>query len=582
MIKRKQPGRLFSPPGQPTFSRSDTVKKILSVILSLCMIGSMGLSAFATEASTSSGSSSSTTSEESSSGSSSSSSSSSTERTLEAPPTTLAASYVVMDASTGQVLISKEKDTPYAPASTTKVFTTALALDPEVGGLNPNSPYTVKVEDVHPDGYKFLGGGSAIAITEGENLTIQDLLYGTMVASGNDAANTLADAAAENGGLQYTAEETTSSTTEEETTEGEENAEEASGEESAQEDAAAEEADDSYQLTKAFVQAMNEKARSLGAVNTNFVNPHGLHNAEQYTTAFDMALLTRYAMKVDKFNTYFAATSYSMNPTNKQSQTRPMNRSDGMLTKGSDTYYDGIIGMKLGYTEESNHTGVAAAKQDGRTLIAVAMNCKATGTGQIQQDLTAILDYCFENFDPVTFTTEELLKQDVALRDNPQDRNLIGRCTVSASSNLTLLLHWNYTKNDVQVSANVPGRYYRSQYPDDSQIPAALSFTLKESARGDTLYMDPDIGRMPMKVTSVTDEEVAAARKQAQKEAFDKVLRVVKIVLLVIVVLFLLLLYLRFYNKRRYKRLAAQRRMTQRRRTTSGTGSNPSQRPRRK
>lgn len=566
------------------------MKKFLSLFLSLCMIGSMGLSASATEASTSSDSSSSTSS---SSEESSSSSSSTADRTLEAPPTTLSASYVVMDASTGQVLISKEKDTAYAPASITKVLTTAMALDPDIGGLNPNSSYTVKVEDVHPDGYQFLGGGSAIAITEGENLTIQDLLYGTMVASGNDAANTLADAAAENGGLQYTPtqEDTsadTSESSEEDASQEESTSEEGSSEESAsQEESSTQETDaedDSYQLTKAFVQAMNEKARSLGAVNTNFVNPHGLHNAEQYTTAFDMALITRYAMKVDKFNTYFAATSYSMSPTNKQSQNRPMNRSDGMLTKGSDTYYDGIIGMKLGYTEESNHTGVAAAKRDGRTLIAVALNCKATGTAQIQEDLAAILDYCFENFDPVTFTTEELLQQDVALRDNPEDRNLIGRCTVSASSNLTLLLHWKYTKNDVQVTTNVPGRYYRSQYPDDSQIPAALSFTLKESARGDTLYMDPDIGRMPMKVTSVTDEEVAAARKQAQKEALNKVLNVVKIIGIVILVLFLLLLYLRFYNKRRYKRLAAQRRMTQRRRTSAGSGSSgsPSQRPRRK
>lgn len=566
------------------------MKKFLSLFLSLCMIGSMGLSASATEASTSSDSSSSTSS---SSEESSSSSSSTADRTLEAPPTTLSASYVVMDASTGQVLISKEKDTAYAPASITKVLTTAMALDPDIGGLNPNSSYTVKVEDVHPDGYQFLGGGSAIAITEGENLTIQDLLYGTMVASGNDAANTLADAAAENGGLQYTPtqEDTsadTSESSEEDASQEESTSEEGTSEESAsQEESSTQETaaeDDSYQLTKAFVQAMNEKARSLGAVNTNFVNPHGLHNAEQYTTAFDMALITRYAMKVDKFNTYFAATSYSMSPTNKQSQNRPMNRSDGMLTKGSDTYYDGIIGMKLGYTEESNHTGVAAAKRDGRTLIAVALNCKATGTAQIQEDLAAILGYCFENFDPVTFTTEELLQQDVALRDNPEDRNLIGRCTVSASSNLTLLLHWKYTKNDVQVTTNVPGRYYRSQYPDDSQIPAALSFTLKESARGDTLYMDPDIGRMPMKVTSVTDEEVAAARKQAQKEALNKVLNVVKIIGIVILVLFLLLLYLRFYNKRRYKRLAAQRRMTQRRRTSAGSGSSgsPSQRPRRK
>ena len=178
-------------------------------------------------------------------------------------PTITSQSYIVMNADTGQVLISRYPDNKQYPGDITKVLTTALALE----YVDPESTYTITTEDVfptYPESYRF-SNGTYVAITQDEVVNIRDLLYATTIQSADDTANALADCAAKLANRSVTLE------------------------------------DGSTSYTAGFVEMMNEKVQDLGCVNTNFVNPHGLYNDNHYTTAYDMYLITKYALQFDLF-----------------------------------------------------------------------------------------------------------------------------------------------------------------------------------------------------------------------------------------------------------------------------------------
>ncbi|MDF2616973.1 MAG: Serine-type D-Ala-D-Ala carboxypeptidase [Sedimentibacter sp.] len=154
-----------------------------------------------------------------------------------ADPSILCDTAVLIDANTGTILAGKNADQKMYPASTTKIMTAILAI--EMGDLSD----VITVDDDTP--YEI--AGSHIALEPGEIMTLKDLLYALMLPSANDSASAIAK---HYGGT-----------------------------------------------TEEFVNLMNEKAKELGAYNTHFVNPHGLHDENHYTTAADLALITKYAMQ---------------------------------------------------------------------------------------------------------------------------------------------------------------------------------------------------------------------------------------------------------------------------------------------
>ena len=164
-------------------------------------------------------------------------------------PVTASQTSVVMDISTGQVLVEKEMNQKMYPASITKIMTVLLALE----NADPATVHTMSYEATH----SIDSGSTHIALTEGEQITLKDLIYATMVASANDAANGIAECVG--GSIEQ------------------------------------------------FVAMMNEKAKEIGAVNTHFVNANGLHDPDHYTTAYDMALITQYALGVEGFRDYWCA-----------------------------------------------------------------------------------------------------------------------------------------------------------------------------------------------------------------------------------------------------------------------------------
>lgn len=219
--------------------------------------------------------------------------------------TNTAYEYILMDQVTGRILAGKNYNTPALIASITKIMTCTLAI--ESGLLDEE----VEVTDIIKKSY-----GSGIYIEEGEKIKLRDLLYGLMLRSGNDASLMIA---------QYISKD-----------------------------------------VDKFVNAMNNKAKEIGMKNTTFVNPSGLDNTDKgnYSTAYDMAILTRYAMQYEEYRKIVKTKSYTVK-TNKKTY---IWKNKNKLLK--ENY---ITGGKTGYTEKAKRTLVSTGESDNIKLIVVTI-----------------------------------------------------------------------------------------------------------------------------------------------------------------------------------------------------------------
>lgn len=234
-----------------------------------------------------------------------------------------AKSAVLIEAETGTVLYQKDIHTRRAMASTTKIMTAILTI--EAGNLD---------EEFTVDPLAIMVEGTSMGLREGDIVSRRDLLYGIILPSGNDAANAAAVSVA--GSIP------------------------------------------------SFVQLMNEKAAELGLVNTHFVTPSGLDAAGHYTSAYDLAMLTAYAMKNELFREIAACKSKELEYGNPP-YSRTLYNSNKMLSR-----YDGAIGVKPGFTDDARRCLVSAAERNGTTLIAVTLN-----DADDYNDHSAMLDYGF-------------------------------------------------------------------------------------------------------------------------------------------------------------------------------------------
>lgn len=424
-------------------------------------------------------------------------------------PSTVSSSYVVMNTETSQILIEKNMDEKNYPASITKVLTAAIAL--EVG--DPKDQYEITADDVFS--YSF-PGTTYVALTHDEIVTVGQLLYGTLMASANDAANCLGSYVATK--LNRTALND-------------------KGEES---------------YVSGFVEIMNEKLEELGCTNTHFTNAHGLHNEEHYTTAADMAKILQYALSVDGFRDYFGAVSYTMQPTNMQPQQRSWGTQSGLFVESNKYYYEGATGAKLGYTDNAGHTMVSVAERDGVELLCVVLDCKQ-GNWADHRDTAILYDYCFNNFDTVTFTIDDLKQRAVPIYKESVPYE---KAQITAYEDYSIQLHKLLKKSDVRFASNVPGRYL---YGEDMN--ATLSFALTKSAAkevGEAMYTS--LGSIPMKVSVVPLTE---EKPSIMSQIGNILLSILKVVAVLFAVLVVLILLLRAYNIRRYKKIREKRRQRQ-------------------
>lgn len=237
-----------------------------------------------------------------------------------------AKSAVLIDTSSGRILYEQNAREQLPMASTTKIMTGLLAC--ESGKLDKSvkiSPFASGTE------------GSSLWLKIGEKQTLEDLTYGLMLKSGNDAAVAIAEYL---GGS-----------------------------------------------VDAFALLMNKRARELGAVNTNFMNPHGLDADGHYTTAYDLALIAREAMKNKKFRSIVSTKTYSI-PMEGEKWDRALKNHNKLLWR-----YDGCNGVKTGFTKRCGRCLVSSAKRDKKKLICVTINAPDDWN-----DHTYLLDYGFSNF----------------------------------------------------------------------------------------------------------------------------------------------------------------------------------------
>ncbi len=399
------------------------------------------------------------------------------------PPDVVSESYCVMDSRTGQVLIQKNMDKTEYPASITKILSAALALE----RCDPADRYTFSKAAATYD-----LTGTHLAFVEGEEVSVEDLLCGMMLASANDAAQGLAEAAADSVG--------------------------------------------------AFVELMNEKAAELGAVNSHFTNPSGYHDTALVSTAHDMALITKWALTVEGFRDYFGRWDYVIGPTNIKDESRNLGTYHSMIVGPENNPvfgYEGATGGKLGWTPEATHTIVTVANRDGVELICVAM--KSKNQYAKYKDSIALFDYCFDNFAYVSVPLAGFDKAIPVLDENGGDA---GTLAVSAPE-VKVLLPKGSTAAAVAVTGSLP----ESVGPDGSrEFSVTLSLAAPSSAQESEL--------LTVALTAGYTEEGAAASATTDATAKREDMPLWAVVLMWALAALMLLaaavLIIRAYNLRRY------------------------------
>ncbi|MEP6671734.1 MAG: D-alanyl-D-alanine carboxypeptidase family protein [Chthoniobacter sp.] len=240
---------------------------------------------------------------------------------------------IVLDALTGQVLYEKNADAPQYPASTTKIMTALLVI--EEGNLD---------QEVECDLEDSKVGESSLELKPGQRYTRRQMLYGLMLKSANDVAHAL----------------------------GRDNA----------------------GSIEAFAEKMTRRAKELGAQNTHFVNPNGLHDPAHYTTPRDLALIARAAMQQPFFRQVVSTREYNWTVAGA---VNPLHNHNRLLDR-----FPGCTGVKTGYTIPSQQVLVSAAMRGNREVISVVMHTDKPG---IWNDSMLLLSYGLDRLTEATATT---------------------------------------------------------------------------------------------------------------------------------------------------------------------------------
>ena len=270
---------------------------------------------------------------------------------------------LLVDTADDTILYGKNETTRMYPASITKVMTAMLILEAVDRGQMQLDQVITAAESA------FVGldpDGSSAEIEPGEQMSVKDLLYCMLLVSANESCNILAVAL--DGSIA------------------------------------------------SFVERMNDRARELGCENTHFVNPHGLHDPDHYTTAWDIYLMARHAMKNETFMAICNTLAYDVPATNL-SESRELHTSNSLISNWRilGYLYDGAEGIKTGTTDEAGHCLVSSAVRAGRRLVCVVLGCEGSGTEiRSYSDSAALYDYGFDNF-----STKEILSSNELIAEVP-------------------------------------------------------------------------------------------------------------------------------------------------------------------
>ena len=363
-------------------------------------------------------------------------------------PTIKAEAAILVEASTGKVLYEKNPEKEMYPASMTKILTAMIALD----YFKADDVIIVgnEINDVTLDSSK---AGHII----GESITVENLIRGLMIPSGNDSATVVACAVAkkEKGNSNLGVGES----------------------------------------ERIFAELMNKKAQELGCTDSNFVNPHGYHNERHYTTAADMAKISAEALKIDLLKEICSEQEYSGNGMGNADTTGLVTmdydwKSHNLLITRGEYAYPYATGMKTGFTDEAGDCVTATAEKDGVSLIAVIFNSEDPGRWE---DAASLFDYGFENFNFFTLAQNNTSVGDIGLYNNKASDG--DALNLIVKEDITLFLE-KTTVGAVETDINITNDdyIYKNKDGNDSEIKIKAPIekdielgTVKYSLNGETL-----------------------------------------------------------------------------------------------
>lgn len=410
-----------------------------------------------------------------------------------------AESAILMDVDTGIVLYEKNVHEQLYPASTTKLLTALLVIE--------NSTMDETVTFSHDAIFNIERDSSHIGIDVGEQLTIEQCLYGLLLGSANEVAYALAEHVG--GDLD------------------------------------------------SFIDMMNARAAQLGCTDTHFANANGLPQVDHYTSAYDLALIARECYKNETLSKISGTAHYTIPPTNIQTEERPLDNHHQMLT-GFQYAYDGIVGGKTGYTEEARQTLVTCAQRNGLRLVCVIM--KEESPNQFL-DTAELFDYGFNNFQKLNIAaneTEYTLNSSTFFNTN---LDIIGSSkpilTINNAGDVIIPKTAVFSDTDVEIA-----------YSDGSTDSiAALTYTIGGHYVGSATIDYADSNANSFEFANIITESSAVTPKTVEPEhkvVFVNIKTVILIVIGIIGVLFVVFFLKAFlkklwHSKRRRRRLNRKR-----------------------
>lgn len=320
-----------------------------------------------------------------------------------AKPDVTATAAILIDANTGNILYEKNAEKKMYPASTTKIMTALVALE-AVGNEEISLSQPLSLSQAAYDALDI--DGSSIGLKAGESMTLEGLLQGLLIASGNDAAVVIAE------GIAGTEE--------------------------------------------AFVERMNEKAKALGLENTSFKNPHGLHNEEHFTTAHDMAVLARAAMDNETFRSIVECAHIYLPATDMSDKRYFINTNNLVsLMRYPYYFYDKATGIKTGSTDAAGYCLVASAEDKGKSVISVVFDAEDLSISH--NESKAILEHGLSDF-----TLRSLAKRDDIFGEAKVKQAADGtdHILLAAANSLDALFPDGADLEKVEVSCDIPEKVY--------------------------------------------------------------------------------------------------------------------------
>lgn len=287
---------------------------------------------------------------------------------------------VLIETNSGKVLYNKNMNQRLYPASITKILTTVLAI--ENCELSEKVTASSSAINSIPSGYTTAG------IIAGETFSLEELLQVTMLRSANEAATIVA--------------EHVSGTVEE------------------------------------FAKLMNQKAKEIGCLDTNFVNANGMHDENHYSTAYDMALIQQYCMKNEEYRRISKLTSCSLPSTTiYNGEPRVFKNTHGFLIEDDENYYKYTISGKTGFTTPAKNCLVTSTDRNGFELTAVVLGSvgKVDGISARYYDTMQLINYGYNNYRISSFLSKDTMVEDIEIQT-----------AEGKKENLNLLL-----ENDIKV-----------------------------------------------------------------------------------------------------------------------------------